>query len=103
MGTALFLEYEDVVHRQSLIDQSLLEESEIDELLNAFASVCDWTTVYYRWRPNLSDEADQHLLELAIASGAEAIVTQNVRDFRGGELRFPEIRVLRPGELIKEL
>jgi hypothetical protein len=31
-----------------------------------------------RWRPNLRDEGDNHLVELAIAGGAEAIVTYNV-------------------------
>jgi putative PIN family toxin of toxin-antitoxin system len=103
MGTALFLEYEEVVRRPSIVERSPLSESEIDELLDAFASVCEWTTVYYRWRPNLADEADHHLLELAIAGGAEAIVTQDVRHLRSGELRFPQIRILKPEELIKEL
>lgn len=103
MGTALFLEYEDVVSRPSIVEQSPLSESEISELLDAFASVCTWTTVYYRWRPSLVDEADHHLLELAIASGAEAIVTKNVRHLRSGELRFPQIRILHPEDVVKEL
>jgi putative PIN family toxin of toxin-antitoxin system len=103
MGTALFLEYEDVASRPSIIGQSRLSEAEINELLDAFAGVCSWTTVYYRWRPNLLDEADHHLLELAIAAGAESIVTKNVRHLRSGELRFPQIRILRPEELAKEL
>ena len=102
MGTALFLEYEDVVNRQSIIEQSPLSEAEIGELLDAFADVCSWTTIYYRWRPSLVDEADHHLIELAIASGAEAIVTKNVRHLRSGELRFPQIRILRPEDLVKE-
>jgi hypothetical protein len=25
--------------------------------------------VYYRWRPNLPDEGDNHVLELAVAAG----------------------------------
>jgi hypothetical protein len=29
----------------------------------------------YGWRPHLRDEGDNHLVELAIAGGAEAIVT----------------------------
>lgn len=86
-----FLEYEDVVSRPSIVEQSPLSEAEIGELLDAFASVCTGTTVYCRWRPNLVDEADRHLLELAIALGAEAIVTKNVRHLRSGGLRFPQI------------
>lgn len=103
MGTSLFLEYEDVVRRRSIIEQSTLSEGEIGELLDAFAAVCRWTTVYYRWRPNLVDEADHHLVELAVAGAAEAIVTQDVRHLRSGELRFPQIRILRPAELVEEL
>ena len=103
MGTALFLEYEDVVGRRSIIGRSPLEETEIEELLDAYASVCTWTTVYYRWRPNLLDEADDHLLELAVASGAEAIVTKNVRHLRIGDLRFEQIQTLKPEQILKEL
>lgn len=32
---------------------------------------------------------------------AESIVTQNVRDFRGGELRFPLVRVETPAEYME--
>lgn len=103
MGTALFLEYEDVVGRKSIVEQSRLAAAEIGELLDAFASVCAWITVYYRWRPNLIDEADNHLLELAVAAGAEVIVTKNLRHLNSGELRFPQIRVLAPDQLVKEL
>ena len=103
MGTALFLEYEDVTSRPSIIEQSHLSQSEIGELLDAFANVCIWTAVYYRWRPNLVDEADHHLLELAIASGAKMIVTKNIRHLHSGELRFPLIQIWRPEDLIKEL
>ena len=33
-----------------------------------------WVTVYYGWRPNLSDEGDNHLIELALAGGTAAQV-----------------------------
>jgi len=58
--------------------------------------------VYYLWRPNLPDESDNHLIELAVAGGAEVIVTHNQRDFGRTELRFPGLRVLTPSELIME-
>ena len=59
--------------------------------------------VYYLWRPNLPDEGDNHILELAVAGGAESIVTQNIRDFRRSELRFPGIAVLTPEEFLQRL
>ena len=54
------------------------------------------------WRPNLRDESDNHLVELAVAGGAEAIVTRNVRDFRvGADLRFPQIRIVTPVQFLR--
>lgn len=59
--------------------------------------------VHFLWRPNLPDESDNHVVELAVAGGAEAIVTKNVRDFQRSELLFPALRILRPEALIKEI
>jgi uncharacterized protein len=53
--------------------------------------------------PNLRDEADNHLIELAVAGGASVLVTKNVRDFQGAELQFPGLRVLQPEKLMKEI
>jgi len=53
------------------------------------------------WRPNLPDEGDNHIVELAVAGGAAMIVTNNVRDFRGAELRFPRVRIVAPRELVE--
>ena len=71
-------------------------------LLEAFLSVCRWVDVYFGGRPNLRDEGDNHLIELAVVAGANWIVTNNVADFRGGEPRFPDIRIATPGEYLKE-
>jgi hypothetical protein len=54
-------------------------------LLEAFPSVCEWLDVYFGWRPNLSDEGDNHLIELAVAGGAGWIVTNNLADFERAE------------------
>ena len=68
----------------------------------AFASLCQWVRVYYLWRPNLPDEADNHVVELAVAGRAEVIVTYNTRDFERTELHFPGLRVVTPGTLVTE-
>jgi len=49
----------------------------------------------FSWRPNLLDKGDDFVLESAIASGA-LIITKNIRDFRGGELQFPDLLILTP-------
>ena len=103
LGQALFLEYEDVMGRVELFRNSPLSTRERERLLDAFLSVCEWVQIYYSWRPNLRDEADNHVVELAVAGGATMIVTNNIRDFRQTELRFPDARVLTPLDVSKEL
>jgi putative PIN family toxin of toxin-antitoxin system len=103
MGASLFAEYESVLARASLFEQTPLEPAEREALLNAFLSTCRWVRIYFIWRPNLRDEADNHLVELAVAGGATAIVTQNLRDFSDTQLRFPRIRILHPRDLVQEI
>jgi putative PIN family toxin of toxin-antitoxin system len=103
MGAALFTEYEDVLGRSELFTQCRLNENERYELLDIFLSVCEWTRVYYAWRPNLPDEADNHLIELAVAGGADLIVTRNLRDIQRGELQFPQLRIITPEAFLKEI
>ena len=102
MGQALLAEYESVLARSEPFAASPIDEAERDVLWAALASQCRWVRVYYLWRPNLPDEADNHVVELAVAGGAEVIVTHNTRDFARAELHFPELRVLSPRDLIAE-
>ena len=101
MGAALFHEYEDVMLRSEPMRKCPLQPVDRQTLFEAFLSVCDWVKVYFLWRPNLPDEGDNHLVELAIAGGAETIVTNNVRDVRRGELSFPGLKILTPAEFLK--
>jgi len=101
VGEKLFREYEEVFDRDSLFFRCSLSRGERDELLNAFLSICGWTAVFFLWRPNLPDEGDNHLIELAVGGGATSLITHNVREFRRGDLRFPQIRIETPGEFLK--
>jgi putative PIN family toxin of toxin-antitoxin system len=96
MGQKLFSECEDVFSRDELMAKSPLSARDRAELLDAFLSICEWASVYYLWRPNLTDEGDNHVIELAIAGSAASIVTHHVRDLRGGELSFPQLRIETP-------
>ncbi len=102
ISLGLFAEYRDVLGRHELFANCPLDATERDELFRAFMAVCRMTDIYYLWRPNLPDEADNHVLELAVAARAAAIVTHNRADFVRSELRFPELRILAPAELLKE-
>ncbi|MFT4243508.1 MAG: putative toxin-antitoxin system toxin component, PIN family [Acidovorax sp.] len=103
MGAALLAEYEDVLQREALFRACRLDGGERDELLDIFLSCCEWTRVYYLWRPNLRDEGDNHLVELAVAGAADRLVTRNLRDLRAMELRFPGLRVVAPEDFLQEL
>lgn len=100
ISNALFLEYEDVSNRPHLLDQCPLTPAELRELLNAFYSVCEWVPIYYLWRPNLPDESDNFLIELAVAGNAGWVVTNNIRDIKRSELVFPDLSVVTPQHLL---
>jgi len=100
MGNALFCEYEDVSRRDVIQNKCILNSDEINKLLCSFFSICEWIPVYYLWRPNLKDEHDNHLIELAIAGNAKFIVTNNIKDFNNTELHFPELMILTPDQLL---
>lgn len=103
IGAALFCEYESLLGRPELYAQSSTTATERETLFDALMSVALWTTIYVAWRPNLPDEADNHLVELAVAGGAAAIVTNNQRDFNSAELLFPGLKIRSPEALIKEV
>jgi predicted nucleic acid-binding protein len=101
MSLALFSEYRDVKGRERLFKDSPLNSDERQELFYAFIAMCRLVEIYYLWRPNLRDEADNHVLEIAVAAGAQTIVTYNRADFLGAELHFPGLHIVVPADLLK--
>jgi putative PIN family toxin of toxin-antitoxin system len=103
LGAALFAEYEDVLGRTELFKHCRLDASERSELLDIISAQCEWIRIYFTWRPNLPDEADNHLVELAVAGDAGYIVTNNLRDLKRMELKFPNLKILSPEDFMKEI
>ena len=101
ISNTLFQEYEAVSSREKILALCPLSVNEVNGLLDAFYSICQWVPVYYLWRPNLPDENDNFLVELAIAGNAECIVTNNIKDIKSSELLFPALHILTPQELLK--
>jgi putative PIN family toxin of toxin-antitoxin system len=101
MGNALFCEYEPVITRDNILAQCPLTQPEILALFQALMSVSKWISIYYTWRPNLKDEADNHLIELAVAGNAEIIATNNVKDLQNSELLFPDLMILKPEDVLR--
>ena len=102
MSNDLFSEYCDVINREKIVQLCPLDLETKTKLLSAFMSVCQWVKVYYLWRPNLIDEADNHLIELAIAGNASKIVTRNLKDFQRSQLKFPQLKFQTPEQLLTD-
>jgi putative PIN family toxin of toxin-antitoxin system len=98
----LFLEYEDVLSRKETLERCPLNGAEMKQLLEAVLSKMEWVEVYYQWRPNLKDEADNHLIELAVAAGDVILLTHNLKDLKSGELLFNEIKILTPAQFLQQ-
>jgi len=103
MGAALFAEHEDVLGREDLFKKAKLDQNERNELFDIYLNHCTWTQIYYGWRPNLRDEGDNHLIELAVAGNAQYIVTYNLKDFKSMDLQFPEFKIISPEVFLTEV
>ncbi|RLA61084.1 MAG: putative toxin-antitoxin system toxin component, PIN family [Epsilonproteobacteria bacterium] len=102
MSEALFYEYEEVMKRKKIQNLTPLTVEEQNTLFYAYLSSSKWNEIYYMWRPNLKDENDNFVVELAVASGAKYIITYNIKDFKNAELVFKH-KVITPEQFIKDL
>ncbi|MDE0334384.1 MAG: hypothetical protein OXI64_05450 [Defluviicoccus sp.] len=91
---ALFLGYEDVLSGEALFPTAPIGPQDRAALLDGFLSFCDWVDIAFVWRPNLHDEADNHLVEPAVAG--------NASDFDSGDLVFDGFRVAPPADWLKD-
>lgn len=93
---ALLLEYEAVLKRDCRDFGLSLED--IDDLLDGICSQSGLHRVYFLWRSRSKDPNDDLVLEAAIASHSDFIVTFNKRDFaHSGEFG---IQCLTPREFL---
>ena len=96
MSVPLVLEYESVLLRHAA--EVGITHSEASGVVNYMCRTAEHQEVHFLWRPALSDPGDEFILELAVAARCAAIVTHNVRDFKGAK-PFG-IQVLTPGEFL---
>lgn len=96
ISVPLFLEYESVIKRPSIADH--LTAKEIDDILNFILSKSRARSIYFLWRPFLKDPKDDLVLEVAVESNSEFIITHNIKDFKGVE-KFG-IQVLGPKQFL---
>ena len=85
---ALYTEWQAVLTRPEHIPPGVSVEG-VQEYLRYLVSLAHHQDVHFLWRPFLHDPDDDMVLECAVASGSQYIVTHNVKDFR----RVPELKV----------
>lgn len=96
VSVPLFIEYEAVAKRAGLV--SGLTSEDIDAILDYFLSQSNIQKIFYLWRPVLRDPKDDLVLEVAVKSQSEYIITFNKKDFVGSE-KFG-IKVVTPYEFM---
>jgi putative PIN family toxin of toxin-antitoxin system len=96
VSVPLFVEYESVLKRPGLV--APLCDADIDDVLDYFLSRSSLRRIFFLWRPFLKDPKDDLVLEVAVESQSEYIITFNTRDFQGVE-KFG-IKVVTPQEFL---
>ena len=99
VSVPLVLEYEATANKQ--LRTTGLKVSDVEAIIDYICHVAKHYKVYYLWRPFLKDPKDDMVLELAVSSNAEFIVTYNRSDFKGSE-QF-RIRTISPHEILEQI
>ena len=99
LSVPMLFEYEAVAKRRTLgLD---LTNDEIDAVLDYICAEGYHREIFYLWRPMLPDPKDDFILELAVESQSDFIITHNMRHFVGAE-KFG-ISAVTPGEFLRRL
>ena len=99
VSVPLVIEYEDVLSRQA---SSLhLNAEDVGDLLDYICSVARQQSIFFLWRPLLTDPKDDMVAEVAVAAQCDAVVTFNTKDF--GSINRFGIAVLTPGQFLSKL
>jgi len=106
LSVSLFLEYEDVLLRPTIVDllrRHGTDDGDVEDVLTVLADKADEVQVRFRWRPNLVDADDDHVMETLLHTDA-VLVTCNPADFGPprAELLFPGARVMTPEEFVEK-
>lgn len=99
VSVPLILEYEDAIIREKTKIE--LGKEDIDAIIDYICYAGKKREIYYLWRPYLKDPKDDMILELAVESESDTIITFNKNDFNGVD-KFG-IKVLTPKEFLRKI
>ncbi len=97
LSVPLVLEYEAVLY--GFIETTSISAQVADDLIDALCALGVHHDIHYLWRPYLSDPDDEMILELAIASQSDYVLTYNKRDMKNIEQLG--IAVITPKEFLE--
>ena len=99
ISTTLLFEYEDVLKRKQA--DLGIGNQDIENILDNLCDLSEFQKIYFLWRPCLQNHKDDHVLEVAIASQTNTIMTHNIKDFKN--IDTFGIRAITPKDLLKEI
>ncbi len=97
ISVPLIMEYEDVAKR--LARSFGLLHRDIEDILDFLCQVGEQRKIHFLWRPFLKDPKDDMVLELAVESRCDYVVTFNLKDFIGAD-QFG-VKVIQPREFLR--
>jgi len=98
LSVPLLFEYEMILKREELPQ---LNAQDIEDILDYLCAAADARDIFYLWRPYLKDPKDDMLLEVAVESNADYIVTFNLQDFRN--IGAFGVQAINPQQLLQRL
>jgi predicted nucleic acid-binding protein len=102
LSTNVLLEYDDVTKRAEILKKSKFSQAQIEDVLDLLALLAHKHEIYFRLRPNLTDEKDNLFVECAFASNSSYIITSNIRDFERGELKGFGFQLVTPKQFYQQ-
>lgn len=97
LSVALYTEWQSVLTRSEHLPLGASADN-ANAFLRYLASIAHLQDVHFLWRPFLRDPDDDMVMECAVASGSQLIITHNVKDFkRSQELK---VRAITPAEFL---
>ncbi len=99
LSVPLVLQYEEVCQRQR--DELGLSRSDVNEVIDYLCRASEQWPIFFLWRPFLPNPKDDMVLEVALASQSDRIVTHNTKDFAHSEQLGIKLRT--PKEFLREI
>ncbi len=103
VSNTLVTEFEDVLTREKNLNQyNNLQKEDVLAFIDDICLISYHQSIYFLWRPFLTDSNDDMVLEVAVNANVGAIITFNPKDFKGVKESFG-IDILTPKEYLTNI